>query len=136
MHTVELTDEVWDEIAKRGKFGETEDDVLRRVFGIGPVSMSHQPQRAPVTMKRRSPQQLRSNYATNRQTARIEGDHLFVSYQSGESQRFPLPNRNDREGIRLLTNNALLFARDMNATIGQQNAVRKALTDAGYHINK
>jgi len=28
MKTIRISDEVWAEIAKRGKFGETEDDVL------------------------------------------------------------------------------------------------------------
>jgi len=34
MKTIRISDEVWAEIAKRGKFGETEDDVLQRIFGI------------------------------------------------------------------------------------------------------
>ena len=29
-----LSDTVWDEIAKRGSFGESEDDVLRRIFEL------------------------------------------------------------------------------------------------------
>ena len=34
MRTVRISDEVWNAIAQRGKFGETPDDVLRRVFNI------------------------------------------------------------------------------------------------------
>jgi len=34
MRTLEVSNAVWDEIAKRGKFGETVDDVLRREFSI------------------------------------------------------------------------------------------------------
>ncbi len=34
MRNIRISEEVWKEIANRGKFGETEDDVLRRVFGI------------------------------------------------------------------------------------------------------
>lgn len=36
--TIRVSSEVWDEIAKRGKFGESEDTVLRRVFGISEES--------------------------------------------------------------------------------------------------
>ena len=39
MRTIEVSDPVWQEIATRGKFGETEDDVLRRVFEIRPGSL-------------------------------------------------------------------------------------------------
>ena len=31
---VTLSDTVWDEIAKQGSFGESEDDVLRRILGL------------------------------------------------------------------------------------------------------
>ena len=34
MRTIRISDEVWDEIAKHGKFRENEGDVLRRVFGL------------------------------------------------------------------------------------------------------
>jgi len=37
MRTVRISDEVWAKIAERGKFGETEDDVLRRVFKLPPA---------------------------------------------------------------------------------------------------
>ena len=33
--SIKVSQEVWDEIAKRGNFGESEDAVLRRVFGLG-----------------------------------------------------------------------------------------------------
>ena len=37
MRTIRISEKVWDEIAKRGKFGETPDDVLRRVFNLAPT---------------------------------------------------------------------------------------------------
>ena len=37
MISIDISKEVWDEIAKRGKFGETADDVLRRVFELDPT---------------------------------------------------------------------------------------------------
>lgn len=35
---IEISQEVWDEIARRGSFGESEDTVLRRVFGLSNAS--------------------------------------------------------------------------------------------------
>ena len=60
MKTVRISDEVWEEIAKRGKFGETEDDVLRRVFGIN--------KREPTN---RVTGRTRRQFATVRMTARV-----------------------------------------------------------------
>ena len=34
MKTIRISEDVWEAMAKRGKFGETPDDVLRREFGI------------------------------------------------------------------------------------------------------
>ncbi len=120
MRTIRISEEVWDEIAKRGKFGETPDDVLRRAFKI---DQGH-PRRSVS----------RSRYATDRMTARIEGDHLLVRFASGPSREFLLPDRHNKEEISILTYNAMAFAKTNDATEGQVNAVRKALTDAGFHI--
>lgn len=38
---INISEEVWAEIAKRGKFGETEDTVLRQVFGLDVVPSSN-----------------------------------------------------------------------------------------------
>ena len=40
MPTIKVSDEVWEAIAERGKFGETEDDVLRRAFNLPPSPRS------------------------------------------------------------------------------------------------
>ena len=34
MRSIKISEEVWDELSKEGKFGETPDDVLRRKYGI------------------------------------------------------------------------------------------------------
>jgi len=36
MRNILVSDAVWEAIAHRGKFGETEDDVLRREFKLAP----------------------------------------------------------------------------------------------------
>ena len=41
MRTIRISEEVWDEIAKRGVFGETPDIVLRRIFGLDKSTDKH-----------------------------------------------------------------------------------------------
>lgn len=122
MRTIRISDEVWDEIAKRGKFGETPDDVLRRVFNI---SNNHNESYEP-----------RGRYAKRRMTARIEDGYLFVGFQKGPSKDWPLPPKDDKNKISLIRSQAVEFAEQNGATLGQANAVRKALTDAGYWLTK
>ncbi len=134
MKTIRVSMEVWDQIAKRGKFGETEDDVLRRVFGMdshdnGSVGIETNDRR-----RKSGPQQGR--YATRRQHADVRNGQLIVSYEEGPERRWDLPDRSDKPGIRRVMNEALDFGEANGATIGQLNAIRKALTSAGYHLTK
>lgn len=122
MRTIRISDEVWEEIAKLGVFGETPDDVLRRVFNIekedGPKGV------------------LRGRYATRRMSSRIENGKLFVGFEGGPSNSWQLPSRDDKNSIRSIRSQAVGFAKQNDATIGQENAVKKALTDGGYHLTK
>ena len=61
MRTIRISEEVWNEIAKRGKFGETPDDVLRRVFNL----TINQESGNIITRK------TRTRYATTRMSARV-----------------------------------------------------------------
>jgi len=137
MHVIRVSDAVWDAIAARGKFGETEDDVLRRVFilpnreedargsraeRIGNGSISHLPQRR--------------SFATDRMSSYIARDQLHVSFRSGASQSWELPDKNNKVELRSVRGKAVAFAREHEATVGQVNAVIKTLTDAGYHLTK
>ena len=133
MRTIRISEEVWDEIAKRGIFGETPDIVLKRVFGLEKSrNMHHQPKRND-TMKTNK----KDRYATDRLTTRIIDDsNILVSFASGKSREFQLPDRLNREAIRDLTSDVMKYVEDQEGTIGQINAARKALTDAGYHILK
>lgn len=126
MRTIRISDEVWDEIAERGKFGETPDDVLRRVFGLDKARDTSQ----------RVQTKIRERFAEQRMTARVEDGHLFVAFQGGASQEFLLPDRTDKNRIRVVRNRAAEFAEKNGATLGQVNAVKKALTEAGYHLTK
>jgi hypothetical protein len=125
MRTIRISGRVWDEIAKRGKFGETPDGVLRRVFNIV-EEVNSQPTLAGS----------RERYSTQRMSTGINGEFLLVDFADGSSSKWPLPPRDDKNALRTIRSQALSFAEQHGASIGQLNAVRKALTDNGYHLTK
>ncbi|MBT4512457.1 MAG: hypothetical protein HOC20_09650 [Chloroflexi bacterium] len=125
MRTIRISDEVWDKIAERGVFGETPDDVLRRVFGIKDTASI-----ATQTGKKRQ------RYATNRMTPKITNGVFSLEFEDGASREFNLPPKHDKGALRDVLEDALSFANRNNATEGQLQYVRKALTDNGYHLTK
>ena len=127
MRTVRISEEVWQEIAKIGAFGETVDDVLRREFGIENGIRS--------TLKPRPKTRTKTRQAKTRMSTRIEADRLVVEFANGISDEFPLPEKWDKDEISTVTYNVMQFIKENGGTQGQINAGRKALTDAGYHIH-
>ena len=128
MRTIRISDAVWDAISQRGKFGETEDDVLRRVFGVDPATMHDRP-------ARRGRGKMR--FASRKMSARVESGKLVVAFDGDARQEWTLGNRTEKAAIRDVLEDALAFALSNGATNpGQTNAVRKALTDAGYYLTK
>jgi hypothetical protein len=134
MTTIRISQEVWDEIAKRGKFGETPDDVLRRVFDLnGTRSGIASSQTAPSGSRVRS---SRPRYAKERMSARVDGGNLVVEFYHGPANRWALPAKSDKPGIAAVRRKAVEFAENNGATVGQVHAVVKAMTEAGYHVTK
>ncbi len=139
MRNITVTDPVWEAIASRGRFGETEDDVLRRVFGLPPAlapnsaATLHQPSAIPTARRATGP---RRSLATDRMSANISNGHLHVSFSSGPTSSWALPSPTDKASLRAVRDKAIAFANKHGATLGQVNAVKKALTDAGYHLTK
>jgi negative regulator of replication initiation len=124
MKTIRISEEVYGQIAKRGSFGETPDDVLRRAFKLPEKSR-------PTPMRGR-----RTSGATDPLSAWVEGNQLHVKFQSGNSESWDLPSKNDKNGIRGVRDQAAEFADAYGATLGQVNAVKKALTNEGYWLTK
>ncbi len=122
MRTIRISEEVWSAMAKIGKFGETPDDVLRQVFKID--NRSEQVARG------------KTRYATRRMSARIAANNLIVGFVDGPLKKWSLPSRNDKNAIRRLRDEAVEFVEENGATEGQINAVKKTLTDGGYHLIK
>lgn len=130
MRTIRISEAVWQAIASRGKFGETEDDVLRRVFELPPNSMHEGVKTLTTSGRRRS-------FAIQRMSSYIDGNQLHIEFNGGASSSWALPDRTDKAGIRLVLDKAIQFAKNNGASDpGQTNAVRKTLTNEGYHLTK
>lgn len=138
MRTIEISDVVWQAIAKQGNFGETEDDVLRRVFNIQSDSAESttKSSNGSASNARPSHSKPRRSFATQRMSSYINQNKLYVSFVDGASQSWILPKQSDKPALRSVREKAVTFAKENGATIGQQNAVKKTLTDNGYHLTK
>jgi hypothetical protein len=139
MRVIKITEEVWQKIASHGKFGETEDDVLRRILGVPATSEINStrttvaPSAAPTS---RASSGRRRSFATQRMTSYINRNQLHIEFQDGASSSWSLPDPKDKASIRAVLEKALSFAREHEASVGQVNAVRKTLTNEGYHLTK
>lgn len=131
MRKIMVSDEVWQAIAAKGKFGETEDDVLRRLFHL-------EPRTNPISALRPGRRGRGSRrFANKRMSTRVEGGHLVVEFVDGPRNQWKLPDQSNKAAIRKVRETAVEFALTNGASDpGQTNAVRKALTDAGYHLTK
>ena len=130
MRTVRVSDEVWDQIAKRGKFGESVDDVLRRVFGLdaaveNEVSDERQ-SRAPRFSTGR-----RRNKATNRMSSHVSNGRLVVDFAAGHRREFTTPEKSDKSGIRRVRDEACAFAEEHGATVSTIGMKRGRLNAIG-----
>ena len=137
MRSIRVSEEVWQAIAGRGKFGENEDDVLRRVLDLpqnsaGEINTST----GSAGGSYRAPTGRSKSMAKQRMSSYIGNNQLYVEFQDGASSSWILPERKDKTGIRAALAKALQFARDNGASLGQRNAVRKTLTDESYHLTK
>jgi hypothetical protein len=121
MRRIKVSEEVWKAIASKGQFGETEDDVLRRVFEVGDEPATK------VGSRRR--------LATNRQSARIENGVLHLGYEEGGSRSWQLPDRTDKEGIKRVRDEAWRFADEHGGTKGQKEGIVHVMADAKYFVS-
>jgi hypothetical protein len=124
MRTIRISEEVWQEIAKKGRFGETVDDVLRRELKIDGA------------IKEPSAFRTRQRFAKRRMSARVEDGHLLVEFYGGPSNKWSLPSKTDKITMGSVRKQAVKFAEENGATDGQVHAVIKAMTDKGYHLTK
>ena len=134
MRTIRISEGVWQAIAERGRFGENEDDVLRRVFEL-PASVGDGGGGSSAHQKTRS-RGRRRNLATRRLSAYVENRNLVLAFAGGPERRWQLSDTGDKTALKRVRMEAVEFAKEAGATLGQVNAVKKALTEAGYHLTK
>jgi hypothetical protein len=130
MRNIKVSDEVWQAIAGHGKFGETEDDVLRRLLGL---------ENSEARKSTRQGQIGRGSkrFAQIRMSARVQDGYLVVEFETGKRRQWNLPKFDDKEDIRRVRYEAVNWALDNGASNpGQKNHVLKALTDAGYYVSR
>ncbi len=126
MKMIRISEEVWTAIAAQGKFGETEDDVLRRVFKISTNG-------SPKSDKQYSWKERR---AIIRMTQEVRANKLILQFDSGPRFERTLPVKNDRQMIRKVRDEAVEFVRSNGGTKGQEHAAIRALTSRGFHVSK
>lgn len=85
-----------------------------------------------ATVQKRS----RQHFATKKMSAEVRGQILYVGFLHGKSNSWPLPEKSDKAGIRIVLEKAVVFAKQNGASHGQEEAVRKALTSAEYWLKK
>ena len=135
MRSIQVSEPVWKAIAEKGKFGESEDDVLRRVFHLPPNANGSTPSGA-AQRGRATASGPRRSLATQRMSSYINNGQLHIAFQGGASHSWTLPPKNDKAALGSMREKAVSFARENGATIGQINAVKKTLTDDGYHLTR
>src|ERR1700730_19267694 len=130
MRSIRISDQVWEAIAQRGKFGETEDDVLKRVFSISPANRSDtavlsaldhaSPGSARVTGTGRYGRGNK-RFATKRMSARVEDRTLnrvlTLEFPTDQARKeWVLPEKSDKGKIRRVRDEAVRFALDNGAS--------------------
>jgi hypothetical protein len=125
---IRVSADVNDAIAARGTFGDTHDDVLRRIFRLKPN---------PAAGNGHS----RRNFTIQKQRAEVKQENgrkaIVIEYENGMSNRWELPvDAKDKVETRTVLRDAFRFAEANNATQGQLNAIRKAISGAGYYLTK
>ena len=66
----------------------------------------------------------------------ISNNMLYVEFANGKQDSWVLPDKMDKVGIKEVRDKAVAFAEENDASLGQINAVKKALTEGEYHPTK
>jgi hypothetical protein len=140
MRTISISDTVHAFIEKHGKFPETYDDVLRRLFKLPSSDVPNGREEFPVVApppKSSENNRTRRNLSTREMKAWVEGTTLWVAFEHETPRRFELPSdKNDKNGIRQTRDSAVDWATTKDATDGQKNAIGKAISGAGYYLTR
>ena len=64
----------------------------------------------------------------------VQNQNLVIEFHGGPRKSFLLSAPSDKQALRAVRDQAVGFARENGASYGQEMAVKKALTEAGYHL--
>jgi len=98
------------------------------------IDLTEQEQRVQALM--RAKYAHHRSFAAQKMTTYIAQNQFFIEFQDGASASWALPDAKDKTAIKAVLDKAVRFAREHGASMGQMNAVRKKLTDEGYHLTK
>ncbi len=128
MKTIQVTDELWNEIASL-----IAADILKQA--ARPIEAAEEYDREMSSSIQPRHFTRGPRVAERQQSLRVLNNKLEVSYpEDGILQTWNLPSKSDREAIREVLNEALAFGESNGASEGQLKAIRKALTENGYYL--
>lgn len=122
MKNISISEEVWQALIRRGRSGETVDEILRRILGIHQASEEKPPSKQPTSSRS--------------MMAKVIGDNLLVVFSGGISKAWHMPPRRDRTAIDKVLRSATRFAGKHGASSSHVKRIEKALADAGYYSTR
>src|SRR3954469_5986104 len=93
--TVQISDAVYAHIAEHGRFGETVDDVLRRLFDLGAADGADRSGR-DISSPSHS---RRPRQATIPMSARVEEGELIVEFRGGSRHTWNVPTNKTGKAV-------------------------------------
>lgn len=82
------------------------------------------------------PRRPKSRIATHTLRHWIADGRITFAFDDGPSSEWALPAKADKDGIGKVRSEAIAWGKKVGATDGQVDAIKKALTSAGYHLRK
>ena len=128
MKTIRVSDEVWEAIAAKGKFGETEDIVLRRVFDLGLAGGRN------AQASESKSYAWKERRAEVRMFQHVKDGKLVLEFENGQKREWELPSKTEATAIRRVRDEMVAFVREQGGTDGQVGAAMRALTSRGFHV--
>lgn len=127
-----IDDDVWEHVAEKyGKFGDRWCDALRRGLEI-PI-----PKKLAAARNAGSKPGRRNRIAERRLERNVTDKEVAFRFGDGPWKTWKLPaDRENKQEVRRIREEALDFGRSNGATAGQLNAIAKAFSDAGYYLQR
>jgi len=128
MKTIQISEELWDEIARI-----IANDIIKQATKPINEPGNEGPKELIPSVSRKFLRKPRR--AETRLSIDVNDNMLKLFFEGGDPQSWTLPlDKRDTERIREALYKALDFAAMQGASEGQLKAIRKALTEQGYYL--